>query len=114
MFPNVLTTALGLLLVYAAVLQPGLAARHPWLHVAAAVAILLLALWARRSDVVRWMSAVNAALAIALLALGLANWWITLPRLLTFWGVFWIGLVVAVLALWAALYHTASEQAGAS
>jgi hypothetical protein len=38
-------------------------------------------------------------LAIALLALGMADWSVALPRLLIFWSVFWIGLVVAVLAL---------------
>jgi len=113
MFPNALNTAIGLLLVYAAVLQPDLAARHPWVLAAAALAMLVLAVWARRYDAVRWMSAVNAALAIALLALGVADWSVALPRLLTFWGVFWIGLVVAVLALWAALYRPVVEQVGA-
>ena len=111
MFPNALNTAIGLLLVYAAVLQPDLAARHPWILAAAALAMFVLAVWARRNDAVRWMSAVNAALAIGLLALGLADWSLSLHRLVTFWGVFWIGLVVAVVALWAALYHPRGEQA---
>src|SRR4030095_2135241 len=70
MLPNTLITGLGLLLVYVAVLQPGLGARSPWIHVADDAAVLLAAIWARRTDRVRWMSAVNAALGIALLILG--------------------------------------------
>lgn len=31
--------------------------------------------------------------------------WIT--KLAMFWGVFWVGIVVGVLALWAALYRPA-------
>jgi len=35
------------------------------------------------------------------------------PELFTFWGVFWVGLIVAVVALWAALYRPMQEVVGA-
>ena len=45
---------------------------------------------------------------LGLFALGLLQ---AMPYpLLTFWGLFWVGLLVAVLSLWGALYHPSAES----
>lgn len=103
MIPNLINAVLGIVLVYSAVLNPALTSgrAHPLLI--AGVAILLLAAWAMRSDNHPWQNTLNMLMGLLLIVLG------ALPLetypVVTFWGVFWVGIVVAVMALWAALYR---------
>jgi hypothetical protein len=69
------------------------------------IAIVMLALIARRSDFSGWQSATNIVLGIVLVVITLINWAVPLSPLVTFWINLWVGLTVASLALWAALYH---------
>ena len=105
MIANLLNTLLGLWLVYAAVLDPGWAAAAVWRLPLAGVVVLALALWARASDHRKWQSSVNLALGVLLLVLGGLPWKGAAPPLLMFWGAFWPGILVAIFALWAALYR---------
>ncbi len=124
MIPNLLNTLIGLWLAYVAIFpgteavgkkltMPGagaptaglVAAHSP--HFAellvAAVATVVLALWARRSDVSHWQSnsTIVAAVVLAIVVI-LDRLW-TLSSVLMFWVVLWVGLVSATLSLWAAL-----------
>lgn len=110
MIPNLINTVVGLVLVYAAILQPTWVERRYLPLAAFAVIVLVMALWARRSDSQAWFSTVNVMLAIALGILSLFPL-ATLPDL-TFWGGFWVGALVAVFALWAALYRRKSATSG--
>ena len=69
------------------------------------IAIVVLALIARRSDFSGWQSATNTVLGVVLLVVTLINWGVPVSPLVTFWINLWVGLTVASLALWAALYH---------
>jgi hypothetical protein len=113
MIANIANTVVGIGLVYMAVLQPSSVetARGAWLSFVAGAVIIVLAFVSRRSDAGRWFSATNALAGVALLALGGSQALSAAPPLLSFWGVFWVGCIVAVVALWAALYRS-QEQAG--
>lgn len=105
MIANLLNTLLGLWLVYVAVLDPKWTAAGDWKLPLAGVLVLALALWARASDFRKWQSSVNLVLGVLLLVLAGYQWKASAPPLVMFWGLFWIGVLVAIFALWAALYR---------
>ncbi len=108
MIANLLNCMLGIWLVYVAVLDPAWGGASNWRLALAAVVVLALALWARASDHAKWQSSTNLVLGALLLIVAGLHWRGDAPPLLMFWGVFWVGILVAVLALWAALYRPAS------
>jgi hypothetical protein len=112
MIPNILNTLLGIGLVYCAILAPRLLHDTAWLLAAAGVGVLALALWARSSDRLKWFSLVNGVLGAALVVLGIARALIAVHAAVMFWWVFWVGIVVAVLTLWSALYTRDTAGAG--
>ena len=103
MIPNIINTLVGLFLAYLVVLRPLWAERQYFPLLVFAAVIFAMALWARRTDPARWFSNVNIVLAVLLAIMEL----MPLPTLpnLTFWGGFWIGILVPVVALWAVLYR---------
>lgn len=103
MIPNLLNCIAGLALVYTVVVHPAWAEHRYVPFLAFAAVMFVLALWARASDARRWFSNVNVVLAIALAILSTLPL-ATLPNL-TFWGGFWVGAVVATVALWAVLFR---------
>ena len=104
MIPNGLNTIIGIALVYCAILAPDPLHNTVWLLAAAGVGIIALGLWARSSDRLKWFNLVNVILGAALVMLGIARTLTAVHPLVMFWWVFWVGIVVAVLALWSALY----------
>lgn len=104
MIANVLNAILGLWLVYVAVLDPAWNASS-WKLALAGVVVIALAFWARASDYRKWQSGVDAVLGGLLLVLAALHATGAAPALLVFWGTFWPGVLVAVFALWAALYR---------
>lgn len=108
MIPNLLNTLLGLWLVYAAILRPTWTASSLDLATAAIV-VFVLALWARPGDYGKWQSSTNIVLGILLLLFAGVQRAGLSPPLLTFWAAFWVGMLVAVFALWAALYRPPVE-----
>lgn len=103
MIPNVINIAVGLALLYAVILDPNWA-YHRYLPFAVfSVIILVMAVWARRSDARRWFSSVNIVLAVALGVLSL--WPLATVPIVAFWGGLWVGCIVPVLAFWAILYR---------
>lgn len=105
MLPNIVNTLFGLFLVYAAVLNPALLAGRPYLTIGGGILILILAALAMRSDHHPWQNTINMLMGLSLVVLGILP--LATYPIVTFWGVFWVGIVVAVLALWAALYRPA-------
>ncbi len=109
MIANILNTLLGLWLSYVAIFMAGAGAQTPWAVALAAVAIVVLALVARRSDFAAWQSSTNIVIGVLLLVLTLVGRATSFPPLVSFWIDLWTGLTVASLALWAALYHPKQE-----
>lgn len=112
MIPNILNTLLGIALVYCAILAPGPLHDAPWLLMAGGVGIVILALWARRGDKLKWFNLVNTTLGAALILLGIARTLTAVHPLVMFWWVFWVGIIVAVLASWSALYTHGTSTTG--
>lgn len=111
MIANLINTALGVALTYVAVLQPTLATRHAWLILVASVIVLAAAAWARRSDYHPWQNNMNLVLGVALAAVAVVMMTHIWP--VPVWTIFWIGICVAVLALWAALHRPARAESSA-
>jgi|SRR6516162_2156637 len=72
---------------------------------AAGVAVILLAAWARRTDVMGWPSGTNMALGLIILALTAAQRTVGVDSLATFWLLLLGGITVAIAALWSILYR---------
>jgi hypothetical protein len=108
MIANLLNTLIGLGLTYTAILHPSLLEGRGWLLLIVAAIIFVTAWVARRSDFHPWQNNANMAVA-ALLALFAALALGHFP-VAQFWGEFSTGTIVAVLALWAALYRPRSSQ----
>ena len=104
MIPNILNTLLGIGLVYCAILAPGPLQNAAWVLMAGGAGIIALGFWARSSDRLKWFNLVNIVLGAALVLLGIARTLIVVHPLVMFWWVFWVGILVAVLAFWSALY----------
>lgn len=110
MIANLANTLIGIWLVYVAILDPQRLASGRWSMPLAAVIIVALAIWARRSDALSWHSDTNVTLGIILLA-SVSIRPIVSPEAMAFWLVFWIGIGVAVISLWAALYRPEGASA---
>lgn len=107
-FANILNTLLGLGLVYVAVLDIQLLAGRAMTMASLAVVIFVLALISRLRDLQRWQSNTTLVLAVVLLVLAFLQnkpW-----GYLTFWGLFWVGILVSILALWGAIQAPAEKH----
>ena len=103
MIANLVNVVLGLALVYVAVLAPATTAHRPLLLLAAGVVMFVAAWFARRADYHHWQNNTNMVLAV-LLAVQTVLHLDQFP-LAVFWIQFSVGTLIAVLALWAILYH---------
>lgn len=104
MVPNLINAIIGIWLVYLAVLNPALIGEGRKVVYIAGIGVLVLGVWARGSDYVKWYSSTNIVLGvILLLTAGLQ--FILWSEAITFWMVFWIGMTVAIISLWAVLYR---------
>ncbi len=104
MIPNLINTVIGIWLVYVAVLNPSLIGAGTWTIYASGLAIVVAGFRARASDSVRWYSSTNVVLGFVLL-LTAGSQAIIWSEAIVFWVVFWTGISVAVIALWAVLYR---------
>ncbi len=110
MIANLLNALLGLWLVYVAVLDSAWTASS-WKLALAGVVVIALSLWARASDYRKWQSTVDVVLGVLLLILAALHAMGTAPALVMFWGTFWPGVLVAIFALWSALYRPRASTA---
>src|SRR5579875_3619296 len=106
MIANLVNVLAGLWLSYIAIFSGpgGMAGR--W----SLIAVIVLAIIARRGDFSRWQSSTNVVLGAILLALAVANLAWVVPALVLFWVELWIGLAVAIFALWAVLYRPETKS----
>lgn len=109
MIANLATTAIGIWLVYVAVLDPALmGSPFRFVAIVSGIFIVALSLVARRGDYHPWHSSVNIFLGIALVGIGV--WSAVAPTafIVDYWFMFWVGVLTSVIALWAALYRAAT------
>jgi hypothetical protein len=105
MIADLLNTLVGLWLTYVAIFPHGAGMGRDRVALLAAIAMIGLALWARRSGAIPWQSTIALATGALLAALMIANQAIPVSDVLMFWGVLWAGLVCAIASLWGALYR---------
>ncbi len=105
MIPGILNTLIGLALVYFSVLHLALIEGRVWHLVIAGGVIVMLALWSRRHDAMQWFSTTIIVLGGLLLLFGILQWTTAIAHLINFWFIFFDGILIAVLSLWAALYR---------
>lgn len=110
MLANLMNMLIGLVMVYAAVLDPRLVAPETVTLLFFGLVILGFAIWARMTDSAKWFSQTNVIVGFCVLALAALQHLKLTGSLVDFWGVFWRGLIVSVVAFWAALYRPASAQ----
>ena len=111
MIANFATLLIGLWLAYRAIfsLPPG-DVNQIELAVAG-IALILLALWARRTDLMSWHSGTNIVLAVIILLLAAAHRVVGVDPLVSFWMILLIGIATAITATWSILYRPDSVQA---
>ncbi|MBZ0223035.1 MAG: hypothetical protein IT467_06780 [Dokdonella sp.] len=113
MIPGILNTLLSFALVYFSILNLPMLKENPWYIVIAGVLIIVLALWSRAGDLLKWFSTVTILLGAMLAAFGIWNLTSPFADLFVFWFVFWTGALVGVIALWDALYRPRAQTSAA-
>lgn len=111
MIANLATILIGLGLVYRAIFSTPAGDISQTELTAAGIALILLALWARRTDFMSWHSGTNIVLAVIVLLLGVARRTIEVEPLVSFWMILLIGITVAIAAMWSILYRPNIVQA---
>jgi hypothetical protein len=112
MIANFATILIGLWLVYRVIFSVPAGDMSQVELVASAV--ILLALWARRTDFMSWHSWTNIVLAALILLLAGLHRTFGVDPLIWFWMILLIGITVAVTAMWAMLYRPDTVQAAGS
>jgi hypothetical protein len=110
MIPNFLTILIGLWLAYRAIFSVPAGEMGQIEMVSAGVAVALLALWARRTDIMGWHSGTNIVFGGIILLLAVAQRAMGIEPLVSFWMILLIGIAVAITALWSILYHPDAAQ----
>jgi hypothetical protein len=105
MIADLLNALVGLSLTYVAIFPHGAGMGRDRVALLAAIAMIGLALWRRRSGAAPWQSAIVLTIGALLAALMIAHQLVPVSDVLMFWGVLWAGLVCAIASLWAALYR---------
>jgi len=114
MIANFATILIGLWLVYRAIFSVPAGDVSQTELIAAGVVVILLALWARRTDFMRWHSWTNIVLAAIILLLATARRMVDVDPLASFWMILLIGITMAVSAMWSILYRPNIVQAAGS
>ena len=110
MIANSATALVALWLVYRAIFSVPAGDMSQIELLAAAITVILLALWARRTDFMRWNSWTNIVLAALLLLLAAAHRLVGVDPLISFWMLLLIGIAVAISAMWSILYRPNAAQ----
>jgi len=115
MIGNLLNILVGLWLAYSAIFANPAGAMNNVALAAAAVAVIVLAVWARQTDSLGWHSGTNIVLAAMLLVLAVLRLEIGVAPLVSFWIILLTGITVAITAMWSMLYRPATRRfAGSS
>ena len=111
MIANLVTFLIGLWLVYRAIFSIPAGDMSQIELIAAGASVILLALWARRTDFMGWNSSTNTVLAALVLLLAVAHWMVGVDPLVSFWMILLIGIAMAISAMWSILYRSNIAQA---
>jgi hypothetical protein len=111
MIANIAIVLIGLWLAYRAIFSIPTGEMSQIELTAAAVAVILLALWARRTDFMKWHSSTNIMLAALVLLLAVAHRLVGVAPQVLFWMVLLIGIAVAITAMWSTLYRPQAAEA---
>jgi len=114
MIGNLLNILVGLWLAYSAIFSTPAGDVNNVALAAAAVAVIVFAVWARQTDRMGWQSGTNIVLAAVLLVVALARWVIGVAPLVCFWITLLGGIAVAIAAMWSMLYRPETAQSRAS
>ena len=114
MIANLLNILLGLWLAYSTIFVTPAGAVNDAALAAGAIAVIVLAIWARQTDRMAWSSGTNIVLGAVLLLLAAARWAIGVAPLVCFWIILLIGIAVAIAAMWAMLYRPEPAQSASS
>ena len=113
MIGNLLNILIGLWLAYSAIFANPAGAMNNVSLAVAAVAVVLFAVWARRTDRMRWQSGTNIVLAAVLFVVAVVRWVIGVAPLVGFWIILLAGIAVAITAMWSMLYRPETAQSRA-
>ena len=114
MIGNLLNILIGLWLAYSAIFANPAGAMNNVALAAAAIAVIVFAVWARQTDPVGWQSGTNIVLAAVLLVVAVLRWLIGVAPLVSFWVVLLAGIAIAIAAIWSVLYRPATARTAAS
>ena len=107
MIANPLIILTGLWLSYRAIFSIPAGQMSETEMMIAGIAVILLALWARRTDPMTWYSGTCIALGLIVVALSVVRHTIGVEPLVSFWMVLLIGIAIAIIAMWSMLYRPA-------
>ena len=110
MIANFVTILIELWLVYRAIFSIPANDINQTEMIVAGIALILLALWARRTDLMGWQSATSIVLGLIILMLTAVHRAIGVESLVSFWMILLIGLTVAIVAMWSMLYRPDTAQ----
>jgi hypothetical protein len=105
MIANFATVLIGLWLAYRTIFSIPAGDVSQIELTAAGIAVILLSLWARRTDFMSWHSWTNIVLAAIVLLLAAARRVVEVDPQASFWIILLIGITVAVTATWSILYR---------
>jgi hypothetical protein len=108
MIANPLIILTGLWLLYRAIFSIPIGQMSEAEMMLAGIVVILLALWARRTDSMTWYSGTCVALGLIVVALSVARYTIGVEPLVSFWMVLLIGIAIAIIAMWSMLYRPAA------
>jgi hypothetical protein len=113
MIGNLLNILVGLWLAYSAIFANPAGAMNNAALAAAAIAVVVFAVWARQSDYLGWQSGTNIVLAAVLLVVAVVRCAIGVAPLVSFWIILLVGIAVAIAAMWSMLYRPETAQSRA-
>ena len=113
MIGNLLNILVGLWLAYNAIFSTPAGDMNNAALAAAAVAVIVFAVWARQTDPLGWQSGMNIVLAAVLLVVAPVRWVIGVAPLVCFWIILLAGIAVAIAAMWSMLYRPETAQSRA-
>ena len=108
MIGNLLNILIGLWLAYSAIFANPAGAMNNVALAAAAIAVIVFAVWARQTDPLGWQSGTNIVLAAVLLVLAVLRWLIGVAPLVSFWIILLAGIAIAIASIWSVLYRPAT------
>lgn len=105
MIGNLLNILIGLWLAYSVIRADPAGAINNLALAIAAVVVVFLATWARRTDYMKWPSATNIVLGVTFLLAAASRWAVGMAPLVSFWLILLAGITLAIVAMWSLLYR---------